>query len=114
MIYRFTPSVMAFAKRKGLDIHQLQNMVQKSALVTHENGNRRYHEWVFLVEGQLVKWMSPLAPSKEKDTINRPHPTPGPGEFLVWEDCDECNGQGCKFCDFEGDRPVIRRYPRQR
>lgn len=114
MIYRFTPSVTAYAKRRGIDPNALQDMVQRAAMVTHEQGNRRFHEWVFLIDGQLVKWMAPFASSTQKDKINRNHPHPGPGEFLVWEPCEECedeNGvsQGCKHCEFEGDRPVIRR-----
>lgn len=106
-------SVLEYAEKQGITLTQLLAMVEASARVSHSRGNRRYHNWLFLVENNLVKGMSPLHMVESFATINHP-PTPGPGEFLVYEDCEDCDGKGCDNCDGMGEVAMIRRTPKER
>lgn len=107
-------SVLAFAEGQGITLSRLLEMVEASARVTHPKGNRRHHNWVFQVENNVVKSMSPLPFGEISSTIQRVAPKPGPGEFLTYDECEDCEGAGCKKCDFKGDVPVIRKIPKSR
>lgn len=107
-------SVLAFAESQDVSLEQLLNMVEASARVTHEKGNRRFHNWVFLVEKNVVIRMTPLVGDAISDRLTRHIPKPGPDEFLVFDECEECEGHGCDSCDGYGDVPVIRKNPKNR
>lgn len=42
--------VLEVLKSKGLSLEQLEYMVIRSAVFTHEWANRRYHGWLFDVD----------------------------------------------------------------
>ena len=108
-----TSTVLRFAEGQGLTLLQILDMVESAAKISHALGNRRYHNWLFQVENNVVIRMSPLANGGISSTLNRQVPKAGPDEFLVYEECD-CEGFGCKKCDGHGDIPVIRRLPKKR
>jgi len=110
MQFRFSNSVLEFAKRNGISALELERMLEKSAVITHELGNRRYHDWVFKLESVTVRFMSPI--TEKPDRV--PLEVAGPGEFLVYEECEVCLGDGCEACNYQGDNPVYRRAPRQK
>lgn len=108
MSFRIAPSVLRFADKVGITPKKLEDMVSAAALVSHPEGNRRFHNWLFKVENGTVRFMTPIAPSTDSSSIGL---TPlGPNEFLVYEECEECDGDGCEGCNFEGTIPVVRRH----
>jgi RecJ-like exonuclease len=84
------------AKEFGLDAGQLQSAVVASARVTHPEGNRRWHEFLFRVEGNRVmdlKVVDGWAPGYTCKTCR------DLGKLAVFDGCENCNGDGCDFCD---------------
>ncbi len=83
--------------------HALKSMVLNSAPVTHEQGNRRYKQYVFRVANGEI-----LAVHKfEADPMARGRPgcptCDGLGWVAVRNQCAPCYGEGCRICDWEGD-----------
>jgi len=109
-----TVSVLKYAEAQGITHLQLLDMVESSAKFSHELGNRRFHSWLFWIENNVVKRMIPLAKGVISGTLNRQVPVPGPGEFLVYDECMDCEGVGCQKCDDTGEVPVIRKNPKSR
>lgn len=107
-----TPEVLEFATSQGISLKSLIEMVDLSAKVSHRHGNRRYHSWLFKVENNVVIRMLPLVNEGHSVTIPNQIPTPGPGEFLAFDECEACEGVGCELCNFDGDVPVIRKLHR--
>jgi RecJ-like exonuclease len=90
------------AKEFGIPIDDLQNMLQRSARVTHEKGNRRFHDYIFSVEGKRVLNIShcPEAELDDEpeefhscDTCHDTH------RVQVFNECHRCQGEGCSKCD---------------
>lgn len=85
------PSVVEKLRLLGLT-DRLAEMVSKAAIVSHPKGNRRYHFWVFDVEGDCVLHMT--------DMRN----TPVPSEQVT---CEGCKGSGCSTCAGTGNIRVV-------
>lgn len=97
-------SVVLKAKRMGLTVEELQDMVRRSARCTHELGNRRYHDYIFNVEGQRVISIAEL--DYEEVDIDEPlevtykcDTCKDQGTIPVFDECPRCEGEGCKRCD---------------
>lgn len=99
--------MVEYAQRHGVQREDLLTMIDGAARFSKGRCNRRYKDWLFEVRGKQVVYMTPFVQERRV-------PKPGPGEFLVFEECDECQGAGCNFCEGTGEVPVIRREPRQR
>lgn len=109
MTYRVSASVQAYAERQGITLQELEDMLAKSCLISHAEGNRRFHNWLFRVENGVVRYMQPLATQPKKDTIT--HESLSPNEFMVYEECDDCRGKGCPTCGYTGELRIVRRLP---
>lgn len=116
--YLLTVRVVLQAREMGLSTDQFHDMVQHSARITHADGNRRYHEYLFNVEGDRVLAFRKLSEQEIADeehrvrTFTRP-PREQPdytfyrcetcrdtGKMLVFDQCDYCQGRGsCTHCD---------------
>lgn len=88
-------SVIGQAKQYGLTMQELLDMVRLSARCTHELGNRRYEDYVFMVIGDRVTSIAefeeaaPVDCSICKDT----------GIVHVFDQCEHCDGLGCNACN---------------
>lgn len=100
----FEDAVLDFIDALDLDEDEVAQWVKSSAITSsYEGANRRYHQWVFLVQGDAVISMRNIETGRRSGTMQA-----GPGEFLVYEDHEACNGAGCKDCQ-QGSIPVIRK-----
>jgi len=96
------------ARKFGLSLAELQNIVKLSTRVTHELGNRRYHDYYFMVEGNRVVNVSKLEKEVE---FKQPLPSGGYTKRIectfcndkkvirTFDECPHCEGVGCKRCD---------------
>lgn len=93
-------SIVSKAAKEGVGIAALQEMLGKSARCTHPQGNRRYHEYLFKIEGQRLTSFVKIEDDEDddgdeykcescKDTL----------KVIVFDECGYCHGVGCKFCD---------------
>ena len=77
-------------------------MLEKSALVTHPSGNRRYKNWVFQVSGTKVESISPYTVGIASKNEVCPA-CGGAGYHITYDVCAECHGDGCDVCGGSGD-----------
>jgi hypothetical protein len=121
--------VLSEAKRLGVTLTDLHEMLKKSARITHEKGNRRYHDVVFSVTGDRVdglyrmttdevsaeeQMLSSYVRSSEMPTSEQRNPTThtttptlfyrcetcrDTGQMRVFDECEVCHGRGCRHCD---------------
>jgi hypothetical protein len=61
-------------------------MADRSARVTHERGNRRFHDYVFVVVDDVVEELSFI----------------GADQVAVFDECPHCEGAGCQHCGGTG------------
>lgn len=73
-------------------------MIHKAALCSLPGWNRRYHEFVFQLQGDGVT-VGDMSVLDKPDTYGRIAVPMGKDEFLVYEECGDCEGIGCEFCD---------------
>jgi hypothetical protein len=81
-------------------------MVERSARVSHALGNRRFHQWVFEVDGRIVQRMSRIDAPVAVPTQGVPLKD---GEFYVHEECVSCFGGGCSICHWSGEVQLVRK-----
>lgn len=110
--------VVTAAAKEGIRLEELQDMLQRSARFTHAEGNRRYHDYLFMVEGKRLLKFS-------KITEAAPHTAPVEDvvddvvedvvdheevhykcetckdvhRVQVFDECARCHGEGCNKCD---------------
>lgn len=77
----------------------MQEMLRQAAIVTNERGNRRYHDWLFQVDGSTVVSMQHFNYTKLR--------IPSQTNLAVYQPCAECEGSGCAACGHVGEVHVI-------
>jgi hypothetical protein len=108
-------TVQQKAQQLGIrSIQSVQEMLRHSARITHPLGNRRYNDYLFMVEGEVVKWMGrvtdvapPVAPpvvappAAPVAALLRPkcEACRDSGRMPVFDQCEHCEGVGCAHCD---------------
>lgn len=99
--WKLSASVQHVARVEGISSDELAQMLVESAKFTHEWGNRRFHGWVFHVEGdgdvRAVHRMAKIELTK----VGRLPRSVGQRETH-----DACDGVGCMSCGWNGE--VIR------
>jgi hypothetical protein len=95
------PFAMDQAVECGLveDVHDTDRVlsyVEQAAMHTSELGNRRYGDYIFLIdtEGRVAS-VNALVTDPCKLCK-------GTGKEFVFEACSSCEGDGCRFCGNEG------------
>jgi hypothetical protein len=94
-------------RRTGL-VDRLDDILAKSAIVSHPRGNRRFHHWIFDIrEGKVIQVTDLRSQSPDVDTR----------DFIVWEQC-ECVDNfeavaDCKICCGRGEVKLTRRLPKR-
>lgn len=89
--YNYAPQVLEFAKKEKISKESLDQMIRRAARVTSDLGNRRFHQYVFLQEGDDILRMGLLPVA-----IDCNHPKDRPlqrNEFVVFEECLTCGQQ---------------------
>lgn len=88
------------AKDRGVQLEQLQDMVRLSARCTHRDGNRRYEDFIFMVEGNRVVSVV-IGGEKLEDTqrVYQCVTCKDSHRVQVFDQCDYCEGAGCSKCD---------------
>lgn len=113
----FPTKTIRKAKELGLALADLNGMVVKSARITHPKGNRRYHEYLFDVQGDIVRDIYHMTKEEIRDEKARevqgfiPSDVPrihkhyrcetcrDTGKMQVFDECEACYGAGCHRCD---------------
>lgn len=103
---RYGPGVEKFLERRGLT-DKIGEYVERAARCTRTEGNRRFHHWVFETQGDLLARVTDLTTGDA--STSRPLQS---DEFLVYEECPDCQGSGCKQCGNLGDIRVVRKLKR--
>jgi RecJ-like exonuclease len=89
------------AARDGVGLPELQDMLRRSARFTHPDGNRRFHDWLFNIEGRKVISIKRLQP--EQEDVYEPHYKceycKDTKRISVFDPCPRCDGEGCQSCD---------------
>jgi hypothetical protein len=77
----------------AISMDDLQHMVDRAAIVTHESGcNRRYHSWIMHWHGTKVLLLRKLDMTVYRHGLNR----------SPEEECEDCFGDGCAHCGWVG------------
>lgn len=109
-------SVQQKAQQLGIrSIQAVQEMLRMSARITHPLGNRRFNDYLFMVEGDTVKWMGRVTDVAPPVVVVPPPPPPvveipallrvrcescrDTGRMPVFDQCEHCEGVGCAHCD---------------
>lgn len=100
------PGVSEFLQREHISPEVLERMLATGAHITHEWGNRRFFDYVFLIEGGVLVRIGNMA----KGTVS----SGGEGDFIVYEDCPACDGhtKNCVTCHGTGELLVTRKVPK--
>ena len=98
MTYVLSDQVKRVLKAEKISDDELAHMVQRSAPFTGEGMNRRYHQWLFKVDGELIVKMM-LHDLRAIGTMR--------GQGFIEEEHEDCLGAGCRDCGWTG---VVRRY----
>ena len=107
---------LEFCQAEGIEPDELVDMVRRAARATMSRANRRFHNFVFMVQEHTVTWAGkfPIDTPEAPRTIERPTP-PLPqrtlldDEFWVLEDCSRCEGSGCAHCKGAGQVWFVRK-----
>lgn len=91
---KLSAQVQRVAEEIGIPLPDIEEMVKHSAICSHERGNRRWHGWLFHIEGNEVVTMGYLKPVR----IQRG----GTSGLTMLEECPTCEGAGCKLCGWVG------------
>lgn len=89
--------ILRIMQEEQISVEELMFMVEHAAKTSLRGCNRRYHHWLFLVEGEVLKDM------QYAEGI----PEVGNGLVEMMEDHLPCQGRGCKACAWSGS--IIRK-----
>lgn len=80
-------------KEEGISPEQFEEMVKHASVYSKsDRGNRRYHNWVLDIQDGVCQSMSKLQIVQI-----------GNGKTPMYEDCSQCDGDGCHFCGWIGE-----------
>lgn len=94
----------------GLNPEVAKDMVHRSARITHEKGNRRYHQYLFQVEGHKLVDVaefnerpahreSRFEETEDDGVAYKCETCKDQRKVRVFNECPKCYGVGCKRCD---------------
>lgn len=83
-----------------IDWQHVDGMIDSSTPVTHDLGNRRYKDYVFLVDGSSVKGVGYFNVGVWGSESSGTCPAcKGTGKVRVYDVCGACDGDGCERCE---------------
>ena len=92
-------SLVTRAAKEGISLADFQSMVGRSARFTHPEGNRRFHDYLFLIEGRKVLSFQKLSEGVEDEVFYKCETCKDTTKIPVFDVCEHCDGVGCKHCD---------------
>lgn len=99
--YTVESDVARYARQLGLCdgendeiMFRIAGMLRESAPITHPGGNRRYEDWLFTVRRGIVSKVHLIKCSNCDDRKR----------VVVYNDCDDCEGDGCDKCGGSGEK----------
>ncbi len=99
----FPLDIVTAAAKLGIAQDKLADMIRRSTRITHPNGNRRFENYLFNVEGDRVTAFGtldePAVQSIAKDMLC---PRCDQGLMPTLIPCPICGGRGCEGCDRQG------------
>ena len=96
MSYWLSPQVAQKLVDEKLSLADLEEFINKSAIIKHVAGNRRYFDWLLRIEDDKVLSLRHIGTAKDEMTDYA-----GGLEFQI-EECEECYGDGCEECGWLG------------
>jgi len=93
--------IISRARKEGISLERLQEMVRLSARCTHARGNRRYEDIIFMVVGKRIVNYTKLAKEEPEvpEVFYRCAVCSNTGRVRVFDMCGHCDGTGCSHCD---------------
>lgn len=111
------------AVEQGIPLASLREMVVHSARITHPMGNRRFHNYVFQVEGTRVVDFTKIDHVVSHHRVFTPKPRKrldvvpavesrrryacdtcqDTDRVVVHDECPHCEQEGCQLCDGKGE-----------
>ena len=88
---QISDKVMRVLKAESISAEELFRMLDEVAFTSIRGCNRRYFQWLFLVQNNVLKEMQRL----DLTEVGR-----GPNRML--EEHEECEGAGCRACGWVG------------
>lgn len=88
-----SPDVQRIVAEEQINPVELETMVRDSTPYTHEWANRRWLHWMFKY-------------NRSTETIERMAHIPSirhTKQGGLWEECEECDGVGCRSCGWVGE-----------
>jgi hypothetical protein len=102
----FTVSDEAAAKAEvmGLTAEMLATLFERSTRITHERGNRRTRQYLFMVQGSYILDLLELNEATgrvvdDADYAVNCKTCRDRKKVPVFNECDDCEGVGCEKCD---------------
>jgi hypothetical protein len=90
---KFSKQVERVIEDEHISVEELAEMIRRSAITSRSEGNRRFHDWVFCFD-------------KERNCVNTMRKFTlsevGQGSMKIEEECENCEGEGCKQCGWAG------------
>lgn len=83
----------------GVNRKELLRMAGQAARVTSPNGNYRYKQFFFRINGD---WVDDVVIVSNQSTESK--------QPIVFEACLSCEGVGCKSCNYQGGKQVTINY----
>ena len=92
--------IISKASKFGISLEKLREMVVLSARVTHPAGNRRYHDFIFQVEGEEILDIIKVEGGEgEEEPFYKCEACQDTKKIAVFDECPLCEGRGCRRCD---------------
>lgn len=88
---RVSTKVTTILQAENINGDELNHMLKHAAITSLRGFNRRFHHWLFKVQG------SALVDMQYAEVVEV-----GSGDVRVMEDHEDCKGKGCRTCGWSG------------
>lgn len=90
---RFSDQVLDVLEGEGIKTSEVEEMLSRAAITSLRGANRRYHQWLFVLQADLVVRMFKVLPGQE--------------HLTRWEPHEKCRAWGCLKCGWSGEVPTV-------
>lgn len=87
----FSTNVQRVMQAEHISHQEMEEMLAKSAITSLYGYSKRYHHWLFKVDGDCV-----LAMAGDSVVVM------GDGTTKMQEECCKCSGRRCQTCNWHG------------
>lgn len=90
---KLSEQVQRVLEAEGITEAEFAEMMRRAAITSRGDCNRRFHDWVFSFD-------------KARNCVNTMRKfnltEVGDGKMRIEEECEHCEGEGCKQCGWAG------------